>query len=258
MLSIAEWAEEKEQRVGSHTLRLLTVANDKVAIGRQKAAAILPGHYVSGERLSRAFLKLGRKTVSKLLREKLPQDKRIRSGDLGEVLATEYINEQTNYCVPIRRLRWKDSRDMSMRGDDIIGINAEDGVGTRLRFLKAESKSRMSLNNHTVTEAREGLDLDGGLPSGHSLTFIAERLFELGEEVLADAITQKQLKVGIRHSQVKHLMFAFTGNAPDSYLELGLNLYKGAVSQIAVGLRIVRHQDFIESVFKDALSAYDT
>ena len=37
MLSIADWAEEKEQRVGSHTLRLLTVDEDKIAIGRQKA-----------------------------------------------------------------------------------------------------------------------------------------------------------------------------------------------------------------------------
>lgn len=257
MLSIADWADEKEQRVGSHTLRLLTVDEDKIAIGRQNAVVVLPGHYVSEQRLSRAFFKLGRKAVSRLLSEKLPHNKKIRSGDLGEVFATEYIDERTEYHVAIKRLRWKDSRDMSMRGDDIIGINA-DGVGTRLRFLKAESKSRTSLNNHTVTEARESLDLDGGLPSAHSLTFIAERLYELGEEALADAITHTQLKVGIRHSQVKHLMFAFTGNAPDSYLELGLNLYTGPVSQIAVGLWIVRHQDFIESVFNDALSAYES
>ena len=143
---------------------------------------------------------------------------------------------------------------MSMRGDDIIGIYA-DGDGNGLCFLKSESKSRALLNNYTVSEARVSLDLDSGLPSGHSLTFVAERLLELGEKVLADAITHTQLKVGIRHGQVKHLMFTFSGNAPDSYLERSLNLYTGPVSQIAVGLRIRTHEAFIDGVFNDALSA---
>ena len=257
MLSITEWAQEKTENIGSHTLRLLTVDDDQIAVGHQKSAAVLPDHYVSEQRLSRAFETLGKSGVADLLREKLPQTKRIRSGDFGEILATEYINERTDYDAPIKRLRWNTKRDMPMLGDDVIGLSGgRDGVS--LSFLKTEAKSRESLNNSTVTDARKALDRDNGLPSGHALTYVAERLLELGNEELADAITNAQFKAGIRQSQVKHLMFAFTGNAPGNYLEASLKGYMGQIPQIAVGLQIKTHQAFIDSVFNEALAAYES
>lgn len=257
MLSIADWAEETEEQVSSHKLRVLTVDDGEVSVARRESARVLPEHYVSEQRLSRAFDTLGRNGVAKLLREKLPHATKIRSGDLGEILATEYIDERTSYRAPIKRLRWKDQREMPMRGDDVIGISRHDD-GESLRFLKAESKSRKSLNNHTVAEARDALDRDDGLPSGHALTFVAERLLEAGDEELADAITRAQLNEGIRHGQVEHLMFAFAGNAPGRYLRSGLKGYTGSIPQIAVGLQIATHQAFIDNVFTDALIPYES
>ena len=257
MLSIAEWAQEKTENVGSHTLSLLTVDDDQIAVGHQKSAAVLSDHYVSEQRLSRAFETLGKSGVANLLREKLPQTKRIRSGDFGEILATEYINERTDYDAPIKRLRWKTKRDMPMLGDDVIGLSVGRD-GAPLLLLKTEAKSRASLNQSTVTDAREALDHENGLPSSHALTFVAERLLELGNETLSDAITYAQLKTGIRQDQVKHLMFAFTGNAPGQYLATGLNEYKGPISQIAAGFRITAHQAFIASVFNEALTVNES
>ena len=49
--------------------------------------------------------------------------RQIRSGDLGEIYATEWIDAHSGgYRAPIKRLRWKDHRNMAMRGDDVIGI----------------------------------------------------------------------------------------------------------------------------------------
>ena len=196
---------------------------------------------------------LGKSGVAELLRNTLPQQQRIRSGDLGEIFATEYINERTNYRVPINRLRWKDNRDMPMLGDDVIGIS-RGSVGKPLRFLKGEAKSRISLNETTVNEARNSLDENDGLPSSYSLIFIAKRLSDLGNNTLADEIMCAALKSNIRPKHVKHLIFAFTGNAPRQYLKNGLNNYTGSVRQIAVGLRIRSHQDFITGVFEKALT----
>lgn len=257
MLSITEWALEKTENVGSHTLSLLTVDDDQIAVGHQKSIAVLSDHYVSEQRLSRAFETLGKSGVANLLREKLPQTKRIRSGDFGEILATEYINEQTDYDAPIKRLRWKTNRDMPMLGDDVIGLSV-DCNGASILFLKTEAKSRASLSQPTITVARESLDNENGLPSSHALTFVAERLLELGNEKLSDAITFAQLKTGIRQDQVKHLMFAFTGNAPGRYLETSLKEYTGPIPQIAVGFRITTHQAFIASVFNEALTVNES
>jgi Cap4 SAVED domain len=71
------------------------------------------------------------------IRNKMPSAKRVRSGDFGEILATVYIDQCTEYRIPIKRLRWKDDRNTTMRGDDVIGIKRD---GQRWKVLKAESK----------------------------------------------------------------------------------------------------------------------
>ena len=58
-----------------------------------------------------------------LIESKLPTTTQIRFGDLGEIYATEWIDAHSgSYRAPIKRLRWKDHRNMAMRGDDVIGI----------------------------------------------------------------------------------------------------------------------------------------
>jgi hypothetical protein len=94
---------------------------------------------------------------------KLPTTKALRSGDLGEIYATEWIDAHSGgYHAPIKRLRWKDYRNMAMRGDDVIGI-FQDADTKRLKFLKTEAKSRVTLTAQVLAEARAGLDKDGGL-----------------------------------------------------------------------------------------------
>jgi hypothetical protein len=61
------------------------------------------------------------KTIA-FIRNKLPPDKRVRSGDFGEIIASEYVDQFTDYRVPIKKLRWKDDRTVAMRGNDVIGI----------------------------------------------------------------------------------------------------------------------------------------
>ena len=255
MLSIADWTHEQIKRVGGHSLRLLTVNDDNVPVGREKSTAVLPFHYVSERRIEEAFRTLGKTAVADLLRMKLPGTTRIRSGDLGEILATEYIDERTRYAVPIRRLRWKDHREVSMRGDDVIGIY-DAGNERPLRLLKAEAKSRVSLSDSTVAEARKSLDRNDGLPSQHALSYVADRLLELGKDAVADAITRAQLVAGVRQDQVEHLIFTFTGNAPHDYLVAGLRAYTQRIPQTAVGLRIKDHQAFIQDVFDDAMDKH--
>lgn len=142
---------------------------------------------------------------------------------------------------------------MAMRGEDVIGIFM-DPQSQLLFFLKTEAKSRATLTAQVVTEARANLDKDGGLPSGHALTFISARLLELGNESLADAIDDTLLKQSIPPTRVRHLLFTFSGNSPEAMLASSLEAYSGSFNQYSVGLRVEGHADFINAIYNRVIT----
>jgi hypothetical protein len=249
-----EWCVSVDEPVGNHTRRVMTGQAAQLLTGIQATAAIMPSHYASEENVARALARLGKPAAAALIQGKLPTTKQIRSGDLGEIYATEWIDAHSGgYRAPIKRLRWKDHRNMAMRGDDVIGIH-QDNQTKRLHFLKTEAKSRGNLTAQVLNEARAGLDKDGGLPSAHALSFISARLLELDNLPLADAIEDALLKNGIPLQNVKHLLFTFSGNAPDTLLTASLRAYPGPVNQWGVGLRVEGHGDFIGAVYDQIIA----
>jgi hypothetical protein len=248
MVQFLAWCGESHSKVGPHDLRILTGKAAQLQFGIDATAAILPGHYASEEHVARVLRRLGKPASAALIEGKLPTTKAIRSGDLGEILATEWIAAHSGYQVPIKRLRWKDHRNMAMRGEDVIGL-AQDANNQRLLFLKTEAKSRATLTAQVVTQARAGLDKEAGLPSGHALTYISARLVEMGNEPLADAIDNATLNVGIPSNAVRHLMFTFSGNAPSAMLTASLQGYAGAFPQWIVGLHVDGHSAFVGAVY---------
>jgi hypothetical protein len=137
---------------------------------------------------------------------------------------------------------------MAMRGDDVIGLTI-DPATNGLQFLKTEAKSRANLTAQVLTEARSGLDKDGGLPSAHSLAFISARLLEIGNPTLADAIDDALLKHGIPAQSVQHLLFTISGNPPATLLTASLQSYAGPFGQWGVGLHIHGHPTFVSAVY---------
>jgi len=248
MVQFANWCTSADTKVGAHEMRILTGSVAHLAFGIDATAAILPDHYASEEHFARVLRLLGKPAAAAMIEQKLPTTKAIRSGDLGEIFATEWIGTNSTYQVPIKRLRWKDHRNMAMRGEDVIGI-AQDPATLQLTFLKTEAKSRAALTGQVVSQARDGLNTNAGLPSGHALSFISARLVELGNHALADAIDNATFHVGIQPNAVRHLLFTFSGNAPDAMLTNSLENYTGPFSQWSVGLRVDGHPAFIGAVY---------
>lgn len=253
MVGFSNWCDSAAEDVGAYALELITARPADMAHGRAAVAAIVPEHYAAEEHVARVLRRLGRPKAAAFIEGKLPTTRQIRSGDLGEILATEYIAAGTQYAAPIKRLRWKDHRNMAMRGDDVIGLYRDPATG-HLRFLKTEAKSRAILSGNVVTEARAGLDKDGGLPSAHALEFIADRLMEAGDNDLADAIDDALLKRGIAPQSVKHLLFTLSGNNPANLLRGNLQGYGGGFSQLYVGIRIDPHGAFIAGVYDQVIA----
>jgi len=253
MVGFPNWCDQAVENVGVHALEVITARAADTPQGCAAVAAIVPDHYAAEEHVARILRRLGRPGAAAFIEGKLPTTKSIRSGDLGEILATEYIAAGTPYAAPIKRLRWKDHRNMAMRGDDVIAL-MRDPVTGRLHFLKTEAKSRGNLAGGVVNEARAGLDKDGGLPSAHALAFIADRLMEAGETELADAIDDALLKHGIAPQTVKHLLFTFSGNNPTNLLRANLQGYGGTFGQQYVGVQIGTHGAFIAEVYDQVIA----
>jgi hypothetical protein len=233
--------------VGKHLLHLMTEQPGARAGALDDLRDVVRSHYVSPEMAAKRLAALGAPRTAQLLREHLPTTKTARSGDLGEVLATEVAEQNLSFQVPVRRLRWKDGREMALRGDDILGIRVA-GNG-RLEFLKGESKSRVALSTAVLDEAGKALDRDRGRPTRHTVLFVAERLRELGDDALAARLENAVLE-SFSATRVEHLLLALTSGNPKNLLNDHLT---GAANKKrtrhAVGVRIVDHGAFIDLLF---------
>lgn len=251
-----DWFDVTTEVVNGHEYKAINITGDNLESAASDIAHIVPDHYIAPESIARTLERLGKPAAAAKLRAKLPLTKNLRSGDLGEILATEYIDSQTEFDVPIRKLRWHDHREMAMRGDDVIGIMMPNN-GRRPHFLKTEAKSRMALGRQVLNEAREALDDDEGRPAPHALAFVADRLREGGNIGLADIIDEAQWKHGISIQQMKHLLFTFTRGNPDNLQKEILEAYDGDIEQHAAGLRVTTHQQFIADVFEGVENGLD-
>jgi HamA len=209
-------------------------------------------HYDSLDRIAADAERLGFVIAAMILGERLPRTKRARSGELGEILACELVEEKLGFDIPVRRLRYKDGREMALRGDDFIGVRRDED--DLLHLLKGESKSKSVLGKTTISKARETLNRDDGRCTPCSLLFVADRLLEQ-EGTSADlgrAIRDEVGKKALEPAQIDHVLFTISGNTPPVALEQDLAAAAQGRNQTVINIHIEDHQDFIADIYEGA------
>lgn len=248
------WCESTKDEKGRKSYWTYVERNGGREEIRDDLIETVRSHYDQLERIADDVKRLGYEAASHILQSQMPQTTKGRSGDLGEILATELVEEEVGLRVPVRRLRYKDGRDMAMRGDDFIGAGYDE-AGEALWLLKGEAKSNKSLGKSTVTEARAVLNRDHGRCTPHSLLFVANRLLdsessednELGRD-LRDEVGLNSLPA----NRIDHMLFTFSGNGPHSSLKDDLDAARTDRDQYVVNVHVEDHQDFIEEVYQGA------
>jgi len=249
---IEDWLDIEEAHHGERKRLYVLAEKDG---GRDAVRADLGervrAHYQDPQVIAGDVEELGFPGAAAILRERLPQSLKTRSGEVGEILATEFIEHQTGFRVPVRRLRYKDGRDMPMRGDDFLGIEEEE---ERLHYLKGEAKSGHMMAPGVITDARTRLKADNGRPTPISLIFVSERLMEAdaAEQQLGRRIRNAIGRGSIQARHVTHGLFMLTGNDRRADLETDLDGADDAHGHISVNLRIPGHQAFIAWVYEEA------
>ncbi len=251
MTQFDKWCTVVTTPVGHWDLKVLTAKPGKIGFAVKVVSEVIPHQYTSENRLANIMKKLGKAKTAKFIETSLPSSEKVRSGDLGEVLGVTYLAEFTEFKLHVKRLRWKDHRNMAMRGEDVLAfaLNSEG----RLLVLKGEAKSRKDLNSTTIKSARKALAANNGRPSAHAMAFMATRYFEMGDKEMTDLLDQAQLDEQLTQDRVTHMIFILSGNDPTKHLTKDLSNYSGSIKQISVGVVVATHQEFIKSVFEEAL-----
>lgn len=216
-------------------------------------------HYDRLDRIADDVRELGFEGASAILKEMLPTASRARSGDLGEILASELAEELLEFEVPVRRMRFKDGRELPMRGDDFIGVNfCADDDG--LWLLKGEAKSRGTLSKTTITEAREALQRNEGRCTPVSLLFVANRLLESDnpdEAALGRLIRNEVGRKTLAKNRIDHALFTMSGNGPVQALSDDFEAAEMGRGHAVINLHIEDYADFIEAIFEQAADLGD-
>lgn len=204
---------------------------------------LLANHFVGEATVAKAG---GYKKAAKVILHSLPTYKQTQSGDLAELIATEYVAAKTSFSVPILKLRWKSDRQMPMHGNDVIAV---DTSSRPVRVLKGESKSRANFTADVVKEAIETLDAHNGRPNPSTLAFITKRLYEENRDAEAKIFQALQADGALSGKQIVHLIFTLTGNDPCSHLANAAKPKQAGIKRDTVAVMVTDHGKFISSVF---------
>lgn len=248
-----QWCDTTVQKNGlKQYITIVEKPGGRAAI-KDALAETVRGHYDDLERIADDVEALGYDGAAAILKELLPTGVRARAGDLGEILASELTVEQLEFEVPVRRMRFKDGREVPMRGDDFIGVNyaADDGS---LWLLKGESKSRRVLAKTTITSARKALRRDDGRCTPSSLLFVANRLLEGDDEQqeLGRRIRNEVGRKALAKNRIDHALFTMSGNGPVAALHADYNGAEAGRGHAVINLHIPDYPDFIAEVFDAA------
>ena len=219
--------------VRSHYDRLDRIADDADALGYEGAAAIL--------------------------RERLPTKATARAGDIGEILASEVAQEMLEFHVPVRRMRFKDGREVPLRGDDFIGVDfCEDDGG--LWLLKGESKSRKVLDKTTITQARGALNADHGRCTPISLLFVADQMMDSTDKhtaKLGRMIRDEVGKKALPKKRIDHALFTLSGNGPIAALAADFEAAEKGRHHAVINLHIADYSDFLTEIYEEVTNLGD-
>lgn len=233
---------------GAHAnVKLLTERPSQRTAAVAALCAAVKDHFIGLDVLSRMRFPLAAAVVD----QRLPRGIHIRSGDLGEVIATEYVLAKTEFRVPLKKLRFKDDRELAMRGDDIIGLHATRGTPA---VLKAEVKSRAALPKAVVGEACASLEKNRGRPKSETLAFIALQLRATNRDDEAEQV-EHLLDTRLGARDIAHVIFTMSGNDPAKPLAAHAAARRLINDRRLVGLHVNDHQSFIHTIFETVRSS---
>jgi hypothetical protein len=145
-------------------------------------------HHVNPSRLARIQKKkqiLGKHQFKSYMDDTMPfpvKSFTTQKGNLGEIILGEYLSASSDLELLVYKLHYNPNVEQSMKGDDILLFDKGD---VQSKVIMGEAKFRTTKSKQALDDIVSSLS-NKNLPI--SLTFVCDRLEEMGESDLADEI----------------------------------------------------------------------
>ena len=146
----------------------------------------------------------------------IKNDKTIK-GNFGEIILAEYLKASSSLELLIYKLRFNPNIEQSMKGDDILLFNKLD-INTKI--IMGEAKFRATKSKQALDDIINSLSKNN-LPI--SLTFVSNRLSELGEHDLSNDVDDLISKVHSKKLPVIYVGFYHSELEVSTTIETHLN-----------------------------------
>ncbi len=152
-----------------------------------------------------------------------------KKGNLGEIILAEYLTSTSGLELLIYKLRFNPNVEQSMKGDDILLF---DKLDIKNKIIMGEAKFRTTKNKQALDDIVSSLSKIN-LPI--SLTFVSNRLSEIGEDDLADEVDDLISEVHSKKLPVTYVGFYHSEATVSTTIEKNLNSTNGNLVVVSYG-----------------------
>ena len=173
----------------------------------------------------------------------LPTADITKKGNVAEIILVEYLQESTGLSPIIHKLRYNPNVEQSIKGDDVLLLNPSN---VSEKIIYGESKFRSTPTEDAIKEAVSNLEGNKRLPI--SIGFVAEILYEQGNDSLADELMDLQVLLKGENTNVHNVGFLLSSKTTSAQVERHLNTTNPNLVFISLGLN--NPIEIVEESFK--------
>ncbi|MBB6054912.1 Hachiman antiphage defense system protein HamA [Tolumonas osonensis] len=168
-----------------------------------------------------------------------------QKGNLGEIILAEYLTETSGLEILVYKLRYNPNVEQSMKGDDLL-LFEKQNIQNKIILGEAkfrEIKSKKALDDIVESLSKEKLPI--------SLTFISDRLEEMGDDVLANEIDNLITNLHSKKTPVTYVGFYHSEAAVYKTIENNLNSNNNNLVIVSYGEN--NPSELVKNSFDEAL-----
>lgn len=271
-LSMSEWKSEQSKLIGEHPSSGIFFdwfeCEDTPASAKKKHRKLtnkgianselvnylsdcILRHHATPSRLARIEEKkkiLAKHSFNEYLEGKIPFpviSSKTQKGNLGEIILAEYLSASTNLELLVYKLRYNPNVEQSMKGDDILLFDKDD---IQSKVILGEAKFRETRSKKALDDIISSLSTKN-LPI--SLTFVCDRLVEMGEIALADEIDV--LTSNLHNSNTPITYVGFYHSDANAYETVELHLKSENKNLVVLSYSENNPSQIVQDSFNEAL-----
>lgn len=179
----------------------------------------------------------------------LPTAELTMKGNIAEIILVEYLKDCTNFTPIIYKLRYNPNVQQSMKGDDVLLFNPKN-IFERIYY--GESKYRSKPSKKAIQEAVSNLEGSKKLPV--SIGFVADRLYEKNETILADQLMEMLSLLKSDSINVNNVGFLLstksTTPSSDTFLSVEKHLNTSNPNLVFISLGLINPIEIVQKSFE--------